>query len=557
MPEAAGESREAAARAEPSTRVQSSGTVQAGEHRRYVLPPATAALTSALLYGLSFPPAGLHVLAWVALVPWLITLRRVTLGVALALTILTTLSAFVLVASWLPLAVTTYYEQPLVLGVGVSLGVWAVTIAPWILGFTVAYRTLARRGGIGVPLTAAAAWVAFEIGRVRLLIGNPFGLLGYSQAQAAALAQIAEVTGVYGVTYLIAAVNVALAELCMAVVWRQRPVRRAFVDLSFVGALVCAAVGYGVVRLHNETIQGAAEATQIAIVQGNVNIGSQWREEFSGRNFEQYVQLTRKALEKSHPTLVVWPENTMTFFLEDAAGHQHTLGQLLGPGGVQLLAGGPRWVAAAAGAMYYNSMFLIGPGGNIMAHYDKEQLLPFAESFPFGSGALVRRRFGGVTQFASGTQIAPLPTVAGPAGIVICNEVMFPEIAAVRVRAGAGFLVNPSNDSWIPSPQFSAQALDMARFRAIEQRRYLVRASTSGPSAIVDPWGRILAQTETATQATTGGTLRAETALTPYARSGDLFGVLCGVATGVALLFPRRGADALDVSTLAAGSARE
>jgi apolipoprotein N-acyltransferase len=361
--------------------------------------------------------------------------------------------------------------------------------------------------------------------------------------------QIADVSGVYGVSFLIAAVNLALAELCLALGGAARPVRQACVDLGLVGTILAAVLGYGVVRLHADSSGATAvEPTQVAVIQGNVNLGSQWREEFYGRNFDHYVRLTRTALEERGPTLIVWPENTMTFFLEGAVNYQEALGHLLSARGAQLLAGGPRWDADAAGAHYYNSMFLIAPEGGILARYDKEQLLPLAESFPLGSGRLVRRQFGGVQEFTPGIQSGPLPTVAGPAGILICNEVMFPEIAGARVRAGANFLVNPSNDSWIPSPQFSAQALDMARMRAIEQRRYLVRASTSGPSAIVDPWGRILSETAPATQATISGAVRPETAITPYGRFGDMFGIVCAVVTFLRLASPpctrrRRTAD--------------
>jgi apolipoprotein N-acyltransferase len=500
-----------------------------------------AVLASAALYGLSFPPARLRVLAWVALVPWFVVLRRANLRAALVLTTVGTLGALALVASWLPRAVANYYAQPLVAGVGVFVGVWVLTVGLWVLAFAFSYRALARRLPVGLPIVVAAAWVATELGRVRLLIGNPFGLLGYSQVGAVHLAQIADVTGVYGVSFAVTAVNVALAELCIALGWGTRSVRRACVDLSIALAVLLIGAGYGTYRLH--TASGAAAtdaATPLAIVQGNLSIGSQWHDEFYGRNFDVYVRLTREALRDYRPQLVVWPENTMTFFLENATGYQQALGQLLSPSRVQLLAGGPRWDADATGAHYYNSMFLIAPAGGIVARYDKEQLLPFAESFPLGSGTLVRRQFANVQEFASGTQTGPLPTVAGAAGILICNEVMFPELAGARVHADAAFLVNPSNDSWIPSPQFSAQALDMARFRAMEQRRYLVRASTSGPSAIVDPWGRILSETAPATQATLSGAVRAETTITPYGRFGDLFGIICAVVTLLGLASPRR-----------------
>ena len=108
----------------------------------------------------------------------------------------------------------------------------------------------------------------------------------------------------------------------------------------------------------------------------------------------------------------------------------------------------------------------------------------------------LRRNFGRVREFTPGGPAALLPTVAGQAGVLICNEAMFPEVAAERVRGGAQYLVNLSNDNWLNDRKFSEITFNMIAFRAIEQRRYLVRASTSGPSAVVDPYGRVLARTE-------------------------------------------------------------
>ncbi len=136
--------------------------------------------------------------------------------------------------------------------------------------------------------------------------------------------------------------------------------------------------------------------------------------------------------------------------------------------------------------------------------------------------------------------------MAGPAGVVICNEAMFGHVVAERVRGGAGYLVNLANDSWGGESMYALQAFDMARLRAVEQRRYLVRASTSGPSAIVDPMGRVVASTPPASRGAIAGRIQASNTLTVYARLGDAFGVLCGlVALGACLLRPRTQAERL------------
>jgi apolipoprotein N-acyltransferase len=134
-----------------------------------------------------------------------------------------------------------------------------------------------------------------------------------------------------------------------------------------------------------------------------------------------------------------------------------------------------------------------------------------------------------------------LPTVAGAAGILICNEAMLPEVAAARVAAGAAYLVNPANDSWLDDPTYAALQFDIVSLRAVEQRRWLVRASTSGPSALVDPWGRIVAESRSQTRDLIAGALEARADRTPYGRVGDAFAGLCLAATLVGLVHATRG----------------
>jgi apolipoprotein N-acyltransferase len=131
--------------------------------------------------------------------------------------------------------------------------------------------------------------------------------------------------------------------------------------------------------------------------------------------------------------------------------------------------------------------------------------------------------------------MALLPTPLGPAGVLICNEALFGADARRRVLGGATLLVNLSNDSWMNDRKFSAIAFDMSSLRAVEQRRFLVRASTSGPSGIVDPLGRVTARSAMFTRAVVSGSVRPVSDLTPYARVGDLFAYGCAA---VAVLAP-------------------
>ncbi len=499
-----------------------------------------ATLASAALYGLAFPPTAHPLLAWVALVPFLVAVRNAP-SVRMAAFLgwaWQGLMAYA-VADWLPRAVATYYEQPAIVGVAFFFGVFSIMGAPYYVAFAAWYRALGGAAGRAWPLLVAAAWVAAELGRGKPLTANPWALLGYSQVDVKPLIQIADVTGVYGVSFVLAAVNAALAESWLALGRPGPAVRRAAAGLGAAALTVAAVAGYGVLRLR-EAPAADAGSVAVAIAQGNLDLGSQWRQELYGRNLDVYLRLTADVERQEPAPLVVWPENAMTFFVADEPLYRRALGRLLTPLGAELLAGGPRSSGGDA-PVYHNSTFLLGPDGEIVASYDKQYLLPFAEYFPFARLDFLRRRFARVRVFTSGDAPVLLPTVAGRAGVVICNEAVFPEIVAARVRAGADFLVNLANDTWLGDRKYSLQAFDVVTFRAVEQRRFLVRASTAGPSAVIDPWGRVTVRTEPFTRAAVVGRVAPRQGLTPYARVGDAFAFGATVVALAALLRRWRG----------------
>jgi len=495
---------------------------------------------SALLYGLAFPPLEWGPVAFVALVPFLVALRRLRLRDALLCAFLWAEFASLFVARALPEAVETYFLQPRWLSWLFAIGVWAGTGSIYYVGFAAAYRALAPLRASLQPLLCAAAWVAFELARGRLLnevgwfVANPWALAGYSQAGAPALLQIASITGIYGVSFVLLAANAALAEL-----WLRRgdAVGPGWAPAA-VGALpTLASLVFGALTLRNadeRTTPGVA----VAVVQADVDIGARFRPELYGQNLDQYLSLTLQALDQVRPALVFWPEIAFTFHLEEEPLYRRTIARVLAEGPAELVAGGP-WGVPGDAPFYTNSVFVLDSQGELRGRYDKQVLMPFAEYTPTGGIDLVRRSFGRFREYSPGTQSAPLPTLAGLAGIAVCNEVMLPELVRQRVLDGAEILVNPSNDTWISERSWSRLVLHMTVVRAIEQRRYLVRASTSGPSAIIDPWGHIQIQSQPVSRAVIAGKIRARSDRTLYARMGDAFALLCAACTGVGILTSR------------------
>jgi apolipoprotein N-acyltransferase len=359
--------------------------------------------------------------------------------------------------------------------------------------------------------------------------------------------QVASLGGVYAISFVLACTNAAIAE-GIAAWWRDRTLAaptRGGVAIALV--VLVAALGFGSIALRGAEGEGErGVSTPIALVQGNLPAASRWEAGGAARTLETYTRLTQQAFETARPRTVFWPEAALTFFLEREPLYQRALGRLLAHFDVELVVGAPRAEGADAGPPYRNSVYLLEPGGTLRARYDKQRLLPFMEYFPVGVD-LLRRRFGRIRDFDPGGAPATLlPTRAGAAGVLVCNEALLPHLAGTRMAEGAAYLVNPSNDSWVSDAGFAEHQFQLAALRAVEQRTFLVRISDSGPSALVDPYGRVVARSRSGAREVVLASLGGSGERSLYGRVGDAFGVVClavaiaAAARGVVLERRRR-----------------
>jgi apolipoprotein N-acyltransferase len=497
---------------------------------------------SGAFYSLTFAPARIHAIAWISLVPFLSVLPDASLRRRLALAAWLSLVVGFGTGTWMPGAVAGYFAQPLAVGLGLFLLVTAAMAAPYYMAFAAVYAPLVRRfGGAAAPLLAGAAWVGADLLRGRLLngtpiyVGNsPWATFGYSQTGVLALLQIASVTGVYGISFTLACANAALAGAARDLVVRRHLGRPALHGLVAAALAAGGVWTFGALQLRSAPGSAEGRHTPVALAQANLGAAARWDDGGGARTLDAYLRLTREAFGRGNPAIVFWPEAALTLFLEREPLYQRALGLALHPHGAELVTGAPRAEGPEGSAPYRNSVYLVAPDGSLQARYDKQYLLPFMEYFPLRFD-LVRRRFGRVREFSPGAATPPLPTRAGDAGVLVCNEALLPQVAGARMAEGATYLVNPSNDSWVADAGFAEQQFDIVALRAVEQRAWLVRISDSGPSAVIDPWGRVTARTQPHTR----DVLLAEIGESPgrslYGRFGDAFGVLCMAAVAVAL----------------------
>jgi apolipoprotein N-acyltransferase len=464
---------------------------------------------SAACYGLCFPPLSASTIAWITLVPFLVAVSNVPPARAAVYGVLFGVAATCTVAWWLPGMLAGYFGLPagagwvafLAIGVGM-VGIYFAAFAAWVSWLA------ARRAA--TPWRIAAAWVVGEFARANLLVPSPLALIGYTQAHTPTLVQIADATGPYGIGLLIAAVNACLAGFLVP---GLRP-RRQWLHVAGVAAALAGALLYGEWRLAT-TLDGGAPV-RVAVVQGAVEPSPRSSVTQRMATVEQYVALTREAA-AGGASLVVWPEYAVDFYLQEDSRARRAILGLSHEIGADMIFGGPHYARETGQTRYHNSAFLVRDG-RFVERTDKLRLVPFAEESSLG-WLLPRRKLS----YEPGRSIHALPASALRVGVLMCGESMLPGLVRRVAAADAEVLANLSNDGWFGHEAGARQQLDSAILRAVENRRYLVRATSTGFSAIIDPRGRLLATSAFGRPEVVTGSVHASHVTSPYQRWGDTF----------------------------------
>ncbi|MGH7478031.1 MAG: apolipoprotein N-acyltransferase [Candidatus Methylomirabilales bacterium] len=473
------------------------------------------AALSGVLLALSFPRFDLAPLAFVALIPLLVGLDGVPALQGTYLGIIAGAVFSLMSIPWVVHTMTAYGGLPLPVGV-LLLVVLSLYLALYVGVFAFGVTRLSPEDGLSYLVGAATLWVGLEYLRTFLLTGFPWNLLGYTQYRSLSIIQIASITGVYGVSFLLVLVNAAVALACLHV---RRSARQALMPVLGVGVLLIGTVVFGMGRRVSAEIP--RREIRVSVVQGNIEQGIKWDPEFAGRTIAVYDRLTRRADRGSD--LIVWPETAVPFFLREGGPLTRRVLDLAMEVQAPLLVGSPDRVSDAS-PRYYNSAFLISPAGEIVQKYDKMHLVPFGEYVPLSSLLFfVHKMAAGIGDFSAGEAFTVFETPKGRFGVLICFETIFPDQVRRYVLAGADFLVNITNDAWFGDSAAPYQHLSMAALRAVENGVYLVRAANTGISALVAPSGQILERSDLFVEAVLSATMAPRSGGTFYTRRGDLF----------------------------------
>ncbi len=499
------------------------------------LKTATLAASSGLLLFAAFPKIGFYPLAWIALVPLFLALKGQTVKNGFWLGSISGIVFFAGTIHWLSNSMYHYGGIPLIPASFTTLLLCTyLSLYPALFGASVVY--LRKNRSSLLVIAAPAIWTGLELARTYVFSGFPWALFGYSQYPALPVIQIADVTGVYGVSFLLVLVNAAIAEF---VIDRKR-------YSGVIAAVLALAVvlGYGFMRLKAADGPGAIT---VSLIQGNIEQDRKWVPKYQAETIAVYERLSEEAL-KQHPALMIWPETATPFYFAGNGPSDRTLTSNLMAfvkmHETPLLFGSPAYrVKSLRTVTLHNSAFLISGEGEILARYNKLHLVPFGEYVPLKRVLFFTEKIvQAIGDFEPGRDYTVMTVPDGntpPRDIrfstVICYEIIFPDLVRRFVDEGAQVLTTITNDAWFGRTAAPFQHFSMAVFRAVENRVPVVRAANTGISGFIDTKGRILAVSDIFTEAYLTKALVPGAGKTFYTRYGDLFAYGC-ILFGIVLL---------------------
>jgi len=491
---------------------------------RYAAIVAAAAFFTAL----SFPRTDWSLTPWMLVTPLLVVATFTPPRTAFWWGLLYGGVFFLVLLRWLNFTFRVYstIPGPLVLLPTILLAGYC---AFWIAAVAWAISRVATRWSTSAALLLAPFfWIAAEWLRGHLLGGFPWGTIGYSQYLQLRVIQVAELGGVHAVSFLLLAVNAALAG-CLLLTWR-----RALAGAVAAGVLVLATLVFGNARLQDSTVR---PTTRVTLMQPSIEQPVKWEPRHTIETLSIYFALTRQAAGE-RPDLVVWPETALPSILRTdpqlVASLRLLSADLRAPlvvGSLDTEGNPPR---------FRNTAFVLTDQG-IVGRYDKIHLVPFGEFVPLsGVIGFVRGWAEFISELEPGTRTVVFPGPPAPYGVVICYEGIFPDLVRDFVRNGARLMVNMTNDAWFGRTSGPEQHLSMYPFRAVEHRVSVVRAANTGVSAFITPSGRIVRRMNLYERGLLTESVPLRVGKTLFTRLGDWPGLLALAASAAALALTRR-----------------
>ena len=498
-----------------------------------------------LIHPLCFPHFDFGWLAWVVLVPLHWSLSGLPSRIAFRYGWLAGSIAFVGTIPWVITAMNQFGQVPIVISALLML-LLATYLGLFIGCYAWGYVCFFQRCPSWLWLGAPSLWVALEYLRTYAFSGLPWTLLGYSQYQWLSVIQVSDISGVYGVSFLVVMANVTITSLLNWVRTTQEKLVVPFPwppTLAFL-VILSASLAYGQWQINQQAmLDSSAQSLSLGLVQANIAQDKKWDESYIDETLKRYTTLSQQT--GKNLDLLIWPEAATPFFFEKELAYQKIILSVLRNSQSPLLFGSPTLRFEPDGSPYLlNSAYILSPEKLLTGRYDKRHLVPFGEYIPLKSlFFFLEKLVVGIGDFKPGhgpmTLLLPDSSEKGQPlfAVPICFEIIFPDLVRRMANEGANFLVTLTNDAWFGDSAAPYQHFSMAVFRAVENHLAIARAANTGISGLISPDGRILAKTSIFTQKAVTGSIPLRTSKpTFYAQYGDVFSWGCVILTGFFLI---------------------
>lgn len=475
------------------------------------------AIFSAILLILIFPKYNLSFLAWVALVPLLISIEGENFSRSFRYGFFTGFIFYGGTIYWLIATLKIYgnISWPVSLIIGGLLMAYLALYFALFCGLASFFNRYFYSFNI---FLLSFLWVGLEYLRTYFLSGFPWNLLGYSQWNNLPIAQISSITGVYGVSFLVVLVNVLIAK-AISFHWQLTNRKQSLYSIEICVLILCITFGHGWLALaHRERVE-KLKPINTAIIQPNIAPDVKWVASQKRRVMEQYHSFIERT-KNDRLEIIVFPETALPGLLRYDSYLLRCTQRMARLSKAYLLVGS----LDRQDSKFYTSCFCLNPAGEITGQYDKTHLVPFGEIFPFRK--LLEKIIPVVRElgdFSPGENLKVIKTPQGNYGVNICYEDIFPDLVRRLTKDGAEILVNITIDSWYLDTSAPYQHFYMNVFRAIENRRWVVRSASTGISGYIDPFGNIVAQTKLFQPQIAIHGVIPQHKLTFYAKHGDIF----------------------------------
>lgn len=498
-------------------------------------------LSGALLI-FCFPTFNFFFLAWIALAPFLISIVDKKPSEAFRAGLYLGIPYFLGTLYWIYHSINHYGNVPLIPSLALVF-LLSLYLSLYTGLFAVLFSWKIATTRLPALLIAPVFWVTLEFLRSYALTGFPWSSLGYSQHMFLPAIQFADITGIYGVSFLIVAVNGAIADFFI-IKKRLRamplfPLSQTVIGVALLSVFILAVFFYGFWRL-NETLSG--KLVRVSIIQGNIEQDRKWDLAYQREVFDTYKKLTQAAVVLS-PSLVVWPETAAPFYFNSDLAFTQELISFQQALNTSLLFGSVLIKEPADGDknsgknLLTNSAILLAPDGKPSLIYDKIHLVPFGEYVPLRKVLFfIDKLAAGIGDYMPGEHQIRAETPYGSFGVFICYEIIFPGLVRKSYSRGGNFIVTITNDAWFGKTAGPYQHFSMAVFRAVENRKPVIRAANTGISGFIDSRGKVLGATSLFQRTAMTMDVATDARRSFYSRYGDLFSYLCIVITVLLLI---------------------